>query len=77
MFLEQLTSYNNTILLAWSHISPRILNLISEKKPTWFCTLENKILFNTSTRQINTSLHLTNTNSHSFQTGHFNPKSKP
>ena len=77
MFLEQLTSYDNATLLAWPHISPRILNLISGKKPTWFCTLENKILSNTSTHQINTSFHLSNTNSLSFQTGHFNPKSKP
>src|SRR6185437_7393071 len=78
MFLEQLTSYDNTTLLAWPHISPRIHNLIRGKKPTWFHILENKILDNTSTRQINTtSLHLSNNNSLSFQTGHFNSKSKP
>src|SRR5260363_347941 len=77
LFLEQLTSYDNTTLLSWSHISSRILNLIPGKIPNWFLTLENKILSNTTTRYICSSLQLSNINSLSFQTGHFNTKSKP
>ncbi|KAF0526188.1 RNA-directed DNA polymerase from mobile element jockey-like [Gigaspora margarita] len=33
IFLEQLTSFDNTTLLAWNHISPRIGSLIPGKTP--------------------------------------------
>jgi ribonuclease HI len=44
LFLEQLCSMDNTTLLDWKHISPRVLQLSRGRKPLWFTTLEDKVL---------------------------------
>ena len=77
IFLEQLTSFDNSVLLTWEHISPRINSLIPGKIPKWFTILENKITTNSITRQLISTLQLPSVNSLSYTTGHFNTKNKP
>jgi hypothetical protein len=41
LFLDQLTTYDNSCLLDWKHISPRIHKVPKGRKPLWFTTLED------------------------------------
>jgi hypothetical protein len=77
LYLEQLTSFDNSTLLDWTHISPKLGQIPTGRKPKWFTILENKIITDNHTRQIDSSLNLPSSNSLSFTTGHYNSKSKP
>jgi ribonuclease HI len=77
MYLEQLTSSDNTILLDWSHISSRINYLPTGRKPKWFSILEQTILLNLHTRKINNNLPLPDVNTFSLNTGHYKHKPSP
>ena len=44
IYLEQLTSSDNSVLLDWQHISSRIQQIPKGCKPQWFLTLENNLL---------------------------------
>ena len=78
IYLEQLTSYNNSILLEWQHISPRFQQIPTGRKPAWFKTIEEQLIDNQQNRYINATLaQLPQTNSLAFTTGHYNKKSKP
>jgi ribonuclease HI/endonuclease/exonuclease/phosphatase family metal-dependent hydrolase len=74
LFLEQLTSADNTTLLLWNHISPRLNYLPKGKQPKWFSIIENRITINNTTRQIISDISLPTINSLSFQTGHYKTK---
>ena len=77
LYLEQLTSYDNSTLLDWLHISPRINQIPTGRKPKWFSTLEKQIIIDFQTRTINPEINLSQTNSIAFTTGHYKSKSKP
>ena len=77
MYLEQLTSYDNSVLLDWKHISPRLQHIPKGRKPLWFTTLENTIITNHQSRLVNSQLQLPLANSISFTTGHYKQAPKP
>jgi hypothetical protein len=52
MFLEQLCSVDNTTMLEWQHLSPRLQHLPKGKKPEWFSWLERKIITDFAERTI-------------------------
>jgi len=77
IYLEQLTSSDNTVLLDWQHISPRLQYIPKGRKPLWFTTIESKLVSDQETREINPQqIQLPSTNSLAFTTGHYK-KSKP
>ena len=71
LYLEQLTSYDNSALLDWEHISPRLNKISTSRKPKWFCVLESQIITNSQTRSIDSQLNLSQTNSIVFTTEHY------
>ena len=77
MYLEQLISYDNSVLLNWKHISSRLQYLPKGHKPLWFTILENTIITNHQFRLVNSQLQLPPTNSISFTTGHYKQTPKP
>ncbi|RIB08210.1 hypothetical protein C2G38_2212231 [Gigaspora rosea] len=42
LFLDQLTSFDNSCLLDWKHISPRLNKITKGKIPLWFTFLEDQ-----------------------------------
>ena len=77
MYLEQLCSSENNILLEWKHLSPRLLHLIKGRKPLWFTFLEDTILSHSYYRTILPQYQPPGSNPFAFHTVHFNKKSKP
>jgi hypothetical protein len=49
MFLEQLTSADNTILLTWPHLSPRLNFIPTGKIPKWFLIIKQTTISNYTT----------------------------
>ena len=77
IYLEQLTLCDNSVLLDWQHISPRIQQILKGHKPLWFLTLENKLLVFQQKRKINLQLlQLSNINTLFFTTEHYKIKPK-
>ena len=76
LYLDQLTTMDNSTLLKWEHLSPRIGYLPKGKIPTWFKYLENTLIKNFSSRKLTQQLTLTPNNYFSYTTGHFNKKYK-
>jgi hypothetical protein len=52
MYLEQLCTADNSTLLDWKHLSPRLLYLPKGRKPLWFSYLEDTILAHSYYRNI-------------------------
>ena len=77
MYLDQLTTFDNSCLLDWTHISPRIYKLPKGKQPLWFTYLEDKVTSHSHNRTLYQHLHLSNTNYYSYTTGHFSLGKKP
>jgi hypothetical protein len=71
MYLDQLTTSENNILLKWQHISPRVHYLPKGKQPLWFSYLEEIIITNSHTREIMESISLNSPNPFPLSTGHF------
>ena len=77
LYLDQLTTMDNSTLLKWEHLSPRIGYLPKGKIPTWFKYLENTLIENSVTRKLIQQPVLTSNNYFSYTTGHFSKKHKP
>ena len=76
LYLDQLTTMDNSTLLKWEHLSPRIGYLPKGKIPTWFKYLENTLIENSVTRKLTQQPVLTSNNYFSYTTGHFSKKHK-
>ena len=57
LYLDQLTTSENNVLLKWQHISPRIYHLPKGKQPLWFSILEETIIENQNREQLKTQYH--------------------
>jgi ribonuclease HI len=77
LYLEQLSTADNSTLLTWQHISPRINQLPKGKKPSWFKYLESKILVDTNSRLIQHNFRSTYNNNFSSTTGDYSKTCKP
>jgi ribonuclease HI len=77
IFLEQLTSSSNDILLDWKHISTRLNYIPTGCKPLWFTILEKLITSDQVHRQIADQYKPHSNNSLSYSTGHYYTKLKP
>ena len=77
LYLDQLTTMDNSTLLKWEHLSPRIGYLPKGKIPTWFKYLENTLIENSVTRKLTQQPVLTSNNYFSYTTRHFSKKHKP
>jgi hypothetical protein len=77
LFLDQLTTFDNSCLLDWTHISPRIHKIPKGKQPLWFTYLADKTTSHSYNRTLYQHLHLPDNNYYSYTTGHFSPHSKP
>ena len=77
LYLDQLTTMDNSSLLEWEHLSPRIGYLPRGKKPTWFKYLENTLIENPLSRKLTQQPILTSNNYFSYTTGHFGKQHKP
>src|SRR5437868_8954310 len=77
LYLDQLTTMDNSSLLEWEHLSPRIGYLPRGKKPTWFKYLENTLIENPLSRKLTQQPTLTSNNYFSYTTGHFGKQHKP
>src|SRR5690242_5944892 len=71
LFLDQLTTYDNSCLLHWQHISPRFNKLPKGVVPQWFTTLEDITTSNSHQRTLHNHFNLPQTNYFSYTTGHF------
>ena len=70
LFLDQLLTFDNSCLLDWKHISPRLNKIPKGKIPSWFALLENKILNHSYERTLYPNLQLSQSNYYSYTTGH-------
>jgi len=77
LYLDQLTTFDNSCLLDWKHISPRINKIPKGKQPLWFTYLEDQVTSHSYNRTLYQNLHLPNTNYYSYTTGHFSSRKKP
>jgi hypothetical protein len=77
LFLDQLTTYDNSCLLDWKHISPRIHKVPKGRKPLWFTTLEDITTNHSYYRTLYNHYQLPKINHFSYTTGHFSKSSKP
>jgi ribonuclease HI len=77
LFLAQLTSFDNSCLLHWKHISPKLNKIPKGRKPLWFSTLEEITINHLDDRTLHSHYNLSKINYYSFTTGHFNTRSKP
>jgi ribonuclease HI len=77
LYLDQLMTSENNVLLKWQHISPRIYHLPKGKQPLWFSVLEETIIENQNNRTIKNSISLTSPNPFPLSTGHYKSKTKP
>ena len=77
LFLEQLCSTDNKVLLEWQHVSPRLLHIPTGKKPLWFSYLENTILSHNIQRTITPNLAPMGINPFAYHTNRIPKSSKP
>src|SRR5690242_10878072 len=77
LFLDQLTIYDNSCLLDWKHISPRIHKIPKGRKPLWFITLEDITTNHSYYRTLHNYYQLPKINHFSYTTGYFSKHSKP
>ena len=77
LYLEQLCSTDNTTLLTWQHISPRLLHLPTGRKPLWFSYLEDTILSHNEQRTILPTISPQGFNPFAYQTIHIPKSLKP
>ena len=77
LFLDQLTTYDNSCLLDWKHISPRIHKVPKGRKPLWFTTLEDITTNHSYYRTLYNHYQLPKINHFSYTTEHFLKSSKP
>jgi len=77
LFLDQLTSFDNSCLLDWKHISPRLNKIPKGKIPLWFTFLEDQTTSHAYERTIYPHFNLPQTNYYSYTTGHFSKYTKP
>ena len=77
LYLDQLTTFDNSCLLDWKHISPRIHKIPKGNQPLWFTYLEDQVTSHSYNRTIYQHLHLRDTNYYSYTTGHFSSCKKP
>ena len=77
LFLDQLISFDNSCLLNWKHISPRLNKIPKGKIPLWFTFLEDQTTSHTYECTIYSHLNLPQTNYYSYTTGHFSKHMKP
>jgi hypothetical protein len=77
LYLDQLTTFDNSCLLEWKHISPRINKIPKGKLPLWFSYLEDQTTSHSYNYTLYQHLHLPSTNYYSYSTGHFSLQKKP
>src|SRR5690242_9109901 len=77
LYLEQLCTADNTTLLIWKHLSPRLLHLPKGKEPLWFQTLESIVLENTNQRSLYTQFQQQGINIFAYNTCNMPKRSKP
>src|SRR6185295_8353719 len=76
LYLDQLTTFDNSCLLDWKHISPRIHKIPKDKQPLWFTYLEDLVTSHSYNHTLYSHLHLLDTNYYSYTTGHFSTRKK-
>src|SRR6185295_16968908 len=77
LYLDQLTTFDNSYLLDWKHISLCINKIPKGKQPLWFNYLEDQITSHSYNHTLYQHLHLPSTNYYSYSTGHFSLYKKP
>src|SRR6202007_599362 len=77
LFLVQLTSFDNSCLLDWKHVSPRLNKIPKGEIPLWFTFLEDQTTSHTYEHTIYPHFNLPQTNYYSYTTGHFSKYTKP
>ena len=77
LYLEQLCTSDNTTLLEWYHLSPRISHLPKGRKPIWFTELENITLENQYYRSLKPQYQHQGTNPFAYNTYNIPKKHKP
>ena len=77
LYLDQLTTFDNSCLLDWKHISSCIHKIPKGKQPLWFTYLEDQVTSYSYNHTLYLHLHLPNTNYYSYTTEHFSTCKKP
>jgi len=77
LFLDQLTSFDNSCLLDWKHISPRLNKIPKGRIPLWFTYLEDQTTSHLYERTLHQHFQLPQSNYYSYTTGHFSRHTKP
>ena len=77
LYLEQLCTADNSTLLKWQHLSPRLHLLIRGKQPSWFTYLEDTILSDRLHRSILPYFQPPGTNNFAFNTQPIIKQHKP
>src|SRR6185295_6753077 len=68
LFLEQLCTADNSTLLKWHHLSPRLHHLTKGKQPLWFTFLEDNILSDRLHHSILSYFHPPGVNAFAYNT---------
>ena len=77
LYLEQLCSADNTNLLEWTHLSPRLRHIPKGKLPLWFSTLEDIVLADKYNRLLLDQYQPTGTNIFAISSYSIPKRSKP
>ena len=76
LYLDQLTTMDNSTLLKWEHLSQQIGYLPKGKTPTWFKYLENILIKNSVIRKLTQQPVFVSNNYFSYTTKYFSKKHK-
>jgi len=77
LYLEQLCTADNSTLLKWHHLSPRLHNLTKGRQPLWFTYLEDTILSDRLHRLILPHFQPPGVNAFAYNTSPIKKKLKP